>query len=223
MKLILWSFIKRHAILRKIFFWIFSVMGMSVKANALYSCKPCPNGLHSNPEARSSSECFNPRTKTSKSTVLSNTTQNASGALMPGWYRISIRGDKGKDVSCTSTYNPSKKTSTYGTMTASGASGGVKFYVFYVKAYATYTYNYNNGSPKFILTENGKKMTFSANKGGDASCSSKAYSSKVTNGTYCVCSNGKAGSADVEGLFSNTFVSSNIDGLGSVGIKLTKL
>ncbi|MBD5405197.1 hypothetical protein HDR59_01460 [bacterium] len=218
MKVKLWNFIKKHTILRKIFFWLFSVMGMSVKANALYSCKPCPNGLQSNPEARSSADCFDPKTKASDNIIFKNGTASTSGALMPGWYRISIRGANGNNKSCSFSYTEGFRKYS-GTVSASGGNGGVEFYVFYVQKYSTYTYEYNNGSPKFTLNQNGRKMVFTTKIGNDASCSYQTRSG----GNYCVCSNGAAGSADVEGLFSNTFEVRNVDNFGSIGAILKKL
>lgn len=218
MKLKLWNFIKKHKMLRKIFFWLFSIMGISTKVDALYSCRTCPNGLQTNPGAKSSADCFDPKTKKSENVVFSNTTQNTSGALRPGWYRISIRGANGNNNSCSFSYREFFRTWS-GSKSASGGVGGMEFYVFYVKKYSTYIYNYNNGSPTFTVIEDGKKMLFTANKGGNASCSSQNRSG----GNYCVCSNGAAGDADVEGLFNNTFESSNIDNFSGIGASLTKL
>lgn len=227
MRLKLWYFINKHAILKKLFFWIFPLLGINVaKAETIYQCTACPAGLSSNPGGTSVNDCFNPVTK-GGSQMFSGTT-NQNGTLQPGWYRISLRGTNGSGTSlsgkcistqlkCTSTYNCGYTCVNSGKdCSASGGAGGQTYYVFYVSATASYSYTYNSGAPKFTVTESGKTRTFSAGKGGDASSKYSGYDAK--------CSNGAAGASNqVSGLFSNDKSSSNVDSLGSAGAKLTKL
>ena len=232
MKLKLWYFINKHAILKKLFFWIFPLLGMSVaKAETIYQCTPCPSGLSSNPGAVGSGACFNPVTKGGAS-VIFNGAGNYSGTLQPGWYRIAIRGANGSSNSCDNRHQNcnayGKNCTTVGNnCTGSGGTGGSTYYVFYVSVAASYSHIYNNGSPKLTITESGKTRTFAANKGTNGAAANNctntgAYGSCVQ--YTCQCSNGSAGASNqVSGLFSNDKSSSNVDGLGSAGGKLTKL
>lgn len=239
MRLKLWYFINKHAILKKIFFWIFPLLGMSVaKAETIYQCMPCPTGMSSNPGATSIDGCFNPLTK-SGSQVFTGTTSQ-SGTLQPGWYRISLRGENGSATKvsgsgtccrikpnvygrCVNAYGVDYSLSGSST-TCQGAVGGQTYYVFYVSKVASYTYEYNSGAPKFTVEENGKTRTFSAGKGSNGSGSTKSsscYSGSVNN---AYCNTASAGASNqASGLFSTDKTTTNVDNLTSAGAKLTKL
>lgn len=208
MKLKLWYFINKHAMLKKIFFWIFPLLGMSVaKAETIYQCTPCPSGLSSNPGTIGKDNCFDPVTKAGSQVFTG--TANQSGTLQPGWYRISLRGTNGSNASA------------YG-CSGSGGAGGTTYYAFYVSVEASYLYEYNSGSPKFTVIEDGKTRTFAATKGGNAS----AWCTNTYRGscTRCTSSNGGAGvSNQVSGLFATDKKSSNVDALNTAGAKLTRL
>lgn len=120
MRLRLWYFINKHAILKKLFYWIFPLLGINVaNAEVIYQCNPCPSGQSSNPGAIGAGACFNPKTKGAASTIF-NGTGNQSGTLQPGWYRISLRGANGSgtgwktgDTYCTQ-YKDGDTCKTYG-------------------------------------------------------------------------------------------------------------
>ena len=287
MRLKLWYFINKYAILKKLFFWIFPLLGLNVaKAETIYQCAACPSGLSTNPGAIGAGACFNPVTKPGPS-VIFNGTGNYSGTLQPGWYRISLRGANGSgtgwktgDRYCAASHNECtgwgeapclQKNNEYcegssscyvvngGTSNAycyggctfvpansicvqygdkpcissspvcdrydngsscqgNGGIGGQTYYVFYVTSTANYSFTYNGGSPKLVVTESGRATrTFLAGKGGNG------YANK--SGVNWSCGNGGNGTSNsASGLFSSMDRSSgNYDGLGSAGGKLTKL
>lgn len=236
MRLKLWYFINKHAILKKIFFWIFPLLGVNVaKAETIYQCMPCPSGLSSNPGAMGVDACFDPLTK-GGSSVIYNGTGNYSGTLQPGWYRVSLKGTTGdtKYISGSGSCAQSRYSGQSGYAgyksgsgrNCSGGAGGQTYYVFYVSKTASYSHEYNGGSPKLTVTEDGKTRTFAAGKGGNgtgytSSSSSGCYSGSVKD---AYCNTASAGASNqVSGLFSTDKSSSNLDGLGSAGGKLTKL
>ncbi|MBD5398606.1 hypothetical protein HDR60_03820 [bacterium] len=212
------SFLNKYSLLKKTLLGLFTVSS-AAGAQTIYQCTACPSGLSSNPGATSASQCFNPSTKGGASVIFSGIS-NWSGKLEPGWYRISLKGASGSNVSCGSSGGGCSSSYSSSSCTGYGGSGGTAYYIFYVSNTASANYTYNNGSPKLVVTESGKSTrTFQVTAGTSGS--------KYTTGSYgsvCHCSNGSAGSSSISGLTSSTDKSTgNVDNWTSNGGKLVRL
>ncbi|MGN0929839.1 MAG: hypothetical protein ACI4N3_04325 [Alphaproteobacteria bacterium] len=258
MKISFDNFSNKYSLLKKTLLGLFTVSS-AAGAQTIYQCTACPNGLSSNPGAVGSSQCFNPCSKGSSSTIFSGSS-NWSGTLQPGWYRISLRGEKGASTSsdggmkrvcktlggCEVCAGGCVATCTGGCRIAggccncdTGGDGAKANYTFYVGVASSASYTYNNGSPKFTVTESGTTRTYTASRGSSATYSNNPedvtfknqYGSVTGKAGNVTCYSGARGSTtyspstlfvvtDKNKLCSTSYTA---DGLSSAGAKLVKL
>lgn len=216
MKLRPWNFIKSNLFKKGTLLGLFT-LSSAAGAQTIYQCKPCPNGLASQPGTISASGCFNPVSKAGSKVIFDNSSSGWSGTLQPGWYRISLRGSNGSGAGGGCGYS-----------SCDGGNGGEMYYVFYVSSSASGKYSWNSGSPKFVVKENGKVRTFNSNKGTDGyTTKSNCHTVKTTYGSYETCdygcTNGTNGSTSTAGLYGSEKSTSNVDAKSSAGGKLTRL
>ena len=117
-----------------------------------------------------------------------------------------------------------------------GGKGLTKSYVIYLSETASYSYTYNSGAPKIVIS-NSKDgtRTFQLSAAGNGTNASRSSKSASNSSTYPACTkttwtsaagtNGAASAVRIEsGLIGRDASSSAIDGTTSgTGVKITKL
>lgn len=223
----------------------------STNAQTVYQCLPCPEGQTTSAAGATSSSSCVPVGQATGDFVKTCTNANCTGTLTRGWYRITLNtanGSAGAGVaavgnskSCCHTYNNTcmAYSEVAGCVARNGGAGGkglTKSYVIYLSETASYSYTYNSGAPKIVIS-NSKDgtRTFQLSAAGNGTNASRSSKSVSNSSTYPACTkttwtsaagtNGAASTVRIEsGLVGRDASSSAIDGTTSgTGVKITKL